>query len=477
MAMRAGVEGTKQDRESRRRRKSESLQRQYVAVTVTLVILILGIIFLFGHLMSRSLSRHYLETVLITGKEEAEQLAQEMSNEGGNTVALYDVVEKRREVLQKRLAGLARKLVFTSITVTDAKGRIVYQADIHSREMVPEQFVEKDLDVGTGLSDSVVRETENSYQIPAPIGSVGEVVLTVSKGQLADRISKVRQQLLWQTATVAGVTLVTLLVAFAFAWHLIQRTRRLEMQRREAEELASLGALAANLAHEIRNPLNSINLNLELLEEDLEGGAAEAGTSLASTRKEVGRLARLVTDFLTYARPDSMKTEPVRVDVLLREVVAFLKPEARRAGVHLRIKDSIPDVEVLGDEGQLRQVLINLILNAIQSLEGLDAERRVVEVSVELAEEHIHLMVKDRGDGVPEDELKKITTAFYTKRPGGTGLGLAIADRVAKNHGGWIELANVDPEGFSAGIVLPWFVDNGKMDAPEPGDGDRRRTG
>ncbi len=465
------------DRETRKRQKSEVLQRQYVAVTVTLAVLVLGIIFLFGHLISRSLSRHYLETVLITGQEEAEQLAQEMSDDGGNTVGLYDVVEKRREVIQRRLEGLARKLVFTSITVTDAKGRIVYQADIRSREMVPAQFVEKNLDVGTDLSDSVVRETENSYQIPAPIGSVGEVVLTVSKGQLADRISKVRKQLLRQTMTVAGVTLITLLVAFAFVWHLIQRTQRLEMERREAEELASLGALAANLAHEIRNPLNSINLNLELLEEDLEGGVAEAAASLASTRKEVGRLARLVTDFLTYARPNSMKTEPVRVDTLVREVVTFLKPEARRAGVHLRALDPLPDVEVLGDEGQVRQVLINLVLNAIQALEGLEAERRVVEVTVELKEEYIHLVVLDRGDGVPEDQLGKVTTAFYTRRPGGTGLGLAIAERVARNHGGWIELENLDPHGFVARVVLPWFMGSGKMGAPEPGNGNRRRTG
>ncbi|HHQ47308.1 MAG TPA: HAMP domain-containing histidine kinase, partial [Acidobacteria bacterium] len=422
--------GAIEDRDSRRRQRSETLQRQYVAVTVTLAVLVLGIIFLYGHLMSRSLSRQTLEDALISGKAEAEQLAKEMSDGQGNNVALYDVVEKRREVLQKRLEGLARKLVFTSITVTDAKGHIVYQADINSREMVPEQFVKKDLDVGTGLSDSVVRETENSYQIPAPIGSVGEVVLTVSKGQLADRISKVRKTLLHQTIMVAGVTLVTLLVAFAFVWHLIQRTRRLEMQRREAEEMAALGALAANLAHEIRNPLNSINLNLELLEEDLEGGVVEATTSLASTRKEVGRLARLVTDFLTYARPDSMKSEPLRVDELLRETVTFLKPEARRAGVHLRVAGSLPDVRVLGDEGQLRQVVINLVLNAIQALEGLPAEHRVVEVSVELDEEHVHLVVTDRGEGVAEDELRKITTAFYTKRPGGTGLGLAIAERV-----------------------------------------------
>ncbi len=455
-------------------RRADALQRQYAIVAGVMAVMILGIIFLFGHLISRSLSRHYLETVLLAGKEEVDRLAGEMASEDGATV--YDVVEKRREVLEQKLAELANRLVFTSITVTDRDGNIVYEAEIRSRERIP-QGVVRNLDVGPELPDSVVRETENTYQIPAPIGDVGEVVLTMSKGRLAERISSLRQDLLRQTVTVAGVTLLTLLGAFAFVWHLIQRTRRLEDQRREAEELAALGELAANLAHEIRNPLNSINLNLELLEEDLASGAAATGDSLASTRKEVGRLARLVTDFLTYARPTRTRREPIDLGRMVRDVVGFLKPEARESLVHLRAGADLPRVTVLGDEGQLRQVIINLVLNAVQALEGLEPDRRVVEVDLEIpAADEVVIVVRDRGDGIPEQDLAKVREAFYTSRPGGTGLGLAVAERVARTHGGRIELQNVEGGGFEARVVLPRPEGDGKMGpAPAAGDGGRGR--
>jgi len=455
-------------------RRTDTLQRQYAIVAGVMAVMILGIIFLFGHLISKSLSRHYLETVLLTGKDEVDRLASEMAPEEG--AALYDVVEKRREVLEQRLTDLASRLVFTSITVTDRDGNVVYEAEIRSRERVT-QGVVRDLDVGPELPDSVVRETENTYQIPARIGDVGEVVLTMSKGRLAERIASLRQDLLRQTLTVAGVTLLTLIGALTFVWHLIQRTRRLEDQRREAEELAALGELAANLAHEIRNPLNSINLNLELLEEDLSSGAPDPSDSLAITRKEVGRLARLVTDFLTYARPTRARRELLEVSELLRGVVAFLKQEARESLVHLRTAPELPRATVRGDEGQLRQVIINLVLNAIQALDGLEPDRRVVEVGVELGEDGtVVLVVRDRGDGIPEKELKKVREAFYTSRPGGTGLGLAVAERVARTHGGHIELCNVEGGGFEARVVLPRAPGDVKIDGtPAAGGGGRGR--
>ncbi len=459
------------------RGRADALQRQYVLVAGVMAVMILGIIFLFGHLISRSLSRHYLETVLLAGREEADRLAGQMVPGEGATV--YDVVEKRREVLEQKLSELANRLVFTSITVTDRDGNVVYEAEIRSRERLPEGVV-GDLDVGPGLPDSVVRETEKTYQIPAPIGDVGEVVLTMSKGRLAERISSLRRDLLRQTVTVAGVTLLTLLGAFAFVWHLIQRTRRLEDQRREAEELAALGELAANLAHEIRNPLNSINLNLELLEEDLAAGTAAPGDSLASTRKEVGRLARLVTDFLTYARPTGSRRNPVDLAGLVREVVAFLRPEARDSLVHLRVEADLPRVTVVGDEGQLRQVVINLVLNAVQAVEGLEPDRRVVEVGLEEEEGEdgaVAMVVRDRGLGIPEQDLGKVRQAFYTSRPGGTGLGLAVAERVARSHGGRIELRNVDGGGFEARVVLPRAEGDVKMDrAPAAPGGGRGRN-
>ena len=305
------------------------------------------------------------------------------------------------------------------------------------------------------LSDENVIETENPYRIMVPLGEVGNVILNVDRAEVAERLSGLRGDLLSQTIRIAVLTLATLVLAFAFVWMLIQRTRRLEAQRFEAEEMAALGALAANLAHEIRNPLNSINLNLELLDEDLSSDGAYARESLASTRAEVGRLASLVSDFLTYARPTEPELEAVRVDALLDDVGEFLAAEARRLGVHLRVKPGLPRVNVRSDEGQLRQVLLNLVLNAVQAVRDLPADRRLVELFAEEHEESAVMVVRDRGNGIPPIEMERVRKAFYTRRRGGTGLGLAIAERFVQAQGGRIELENLDPHGFEARVVLP----------------------
>jgi signal transduction histidine kinase len=209
--------------------------------------------------------------------------------------------------------------------------------------------------------------------------------------------------------------------------------------------------------------LNSINLNLELLDEDLDGDVAQARESLTSTRQEVSRLAQLVSDFLTYARPSPPKFTELRVVGMLKEVVAFLRPEAQRMGVHLKLNTGTEDGPLQGDAAQLRQVLLNLVLNAVQAVEPLKAERRVVELAARASAGEVALVVHDRGDGIPADEIGQVRQAFHTRRRGGTGLGLAIADRIVTAHGGRIELNNLPESGFEAVVVLPAPAEDGKI--------------
>lgn len=429
-----------------------SLQRQYAIATTVLLVLVLGIILLFGHLITGSLSRRYLEDVLAGGREEARRIAEEL---GGEALTELDVVEKRREVLTRSLEGDPQRLIWESIEVTDSDGKVVFSSRRQSTEEIPEALA-SDLQPRGALSDEEVTETEAPpYRISVPLGDVGSVVLNVDRAQVTERVSALQGQLLYQTVTVAGLTLTTLIVAFVFVWFLIQRTRRLEALRHEAEEMAALGALAANLAHEIRNPLNSINLNLELLEEDFLAEGRGARDSLASTRQEVGRLGRLVSDFLTYARPTQPTLESVHVGSMLDDVRDFLAAEARGMGVHLRVAPGGSEGEVVTDETQLRQVLLNLVLNAVQSVRELPADRRVVEMFAEDRPSWVALIVRDRGDGIPEEELERVRRAFYTRRRGGTGLGLAIAERFVEALEGRIELENLKPHGFEARVVLP----------------------
>lgn len=437
-----------------------TLQRRYAVAAGVFAVLVAGIILLFGHLISRSLSRRYLEDVILSGREEAQRIADELG--GKDALHQLQVVERRREWLLRTLEGQPERQVWEKIEVTDADGKVVLSTTFKSSEDIPEAVAE-DLELGGNLSDESVVETGDSYKIVAPLGEVGAVVLSVSRGRLAARVSRLRSELLWQTAAVACLTVATLVGGFVFGWFQFQRTRRMEAERREEEELAALGSLAANLAHEIRNPLNSINLNLELLEEDLAGGDAAAASSLTTTRRELGRLASLVSDFLTYAKPSPPVRDEVALDHLLREVREFLLAEAHAVGVHLRVAKELPRITLPADESQLRQVLLNLVLNAVQAVAPLEAEHRLVELAARRDNGRVVLAVRDRGNGIPPDELQQVRRAFYTRRRGGTGLGLAVAERFVRAHGGEIELENLASGGFEARVVLPLDGGDGTM--------------
>ncbi len=436
-----------------------TLQRRYAVAAVVFAVLVTAIILLFGQLISRSLSRRYLEDMIVTGREEARRIADELGEE---FVEELQVVEKRREWLLRTLEGRPERHVWETIEVIDSDGNVVASTVFQSREDLPEEL-DGELGLAERLGDERVLETGESYTITAPLGEVGQLVLRMDRGRLAERVARLRRELLLQTAATAGVTLATLAGGFVFVWLQIQRTRRAEARRREAEEMAALGSLAANLAHEIRNPLNSINLNLELLEEDLGEGDGEASASLATTRRELGRLANLVTDFLVYARPTPPVREPVRVDGLVREVREFLQAEARSRGVHLRLAPDVPSATVSADAGQLRQVLLNLVLNAVQAVEELEPDRRVVELAAAAGRDDVTMTVRDRGEGIPAEELERVRRAFYTRRRGGTGLGLAVAERFVTAHGGRIVLENLSRGGFEARVVLPLGPGDGTM--------------
>jgi signal transduction histidine kinase len=437
-----------------------SLQRHYATATAVFLVLVIGIIFLFGHLISRSLSRRYIDDMLVGGREDARRIADEL--EGGGIQDLQ-VLEQRREHLFRSFEGIPRRRVYESIVVTDREGKIVWRSEFNSMEDLPDDLRD-DLEIGGEIPDQETIETETPYRIMVPLGDdVGEVVLNVSRARVNQRVGRLQRELMTQTVAAAVLTLATLIVAFVLMWLLVQRTRRLEAKQHDAEELAALGTLAANLAHEIRNPLNSINLNLELLDEDLGDQDSAARTSLATTRREVGRLAKLVSDFLTYARPAEPHKEEIIVPALLTDVCRFLHAEATSMAVHIRVAPEIPDVTVVADEGRLRQVILNLVLNAIQSVADLKAERRVVELSAVVTEPEVAIVVTDRGDGIAADDLSRVREAFFTKRRGGSGLGLAIAERFAEAHGGRVELENMEPHGFTARIVLPVGDDAGKM--------------
>jgi signal transduction histidine kinase len=209
------------------------------------------------------------------------------------------------------------------------------------------------------------------------------------------------------------------------------------VRTRRAERLASLGMMAAGLAHEIRNPLNAAHLQLALLQRrlarvdgpDLDG--AKAAGELIST--EMQRLAALVGDFLQFARPQPLRLEAADLAVVARAVVALVEPEAAALGVDLAVDEEAGAATARAevDDEKLTQVLLNLLRNALEAT-GRGGR---IRVSVTGDRASARLAVVDDGPGLPAPDAP-IFEPFYTTKQGGTGLGLAIVHRIVADHGG-----------------------------------------
>ncbi len=231
-----------------------------------------------------------------------------------------------------------------------------------------------------------------------------------------------------------------------------QASREIAGLSRELEEsrrLAALGAFAAAVAHDIRTPLTSIQMNVQILRSraELPEGDREY---LDITLTEIDRLERSVGEILEYARPVSLAVEPVDARELAADVVRALAPVYAERGVAVTLAPGEAAVAPM-DERHVRKALVNLIDNAA------DASPRGAEVEVRAgaAGGGVFLAVRDRGRGIDPDQLERIFEPFFTTRPDGTGLGLAIARKIVRAHGGELRVESAPGEGSTFTAVLP----------------------
>ncbi len=223
--------------------------------------------------------------------------------------------------------------------------------------------------------------------------------------------------------------------------------------------MAYIGTLASGLAHEIRNPLNSLNLNMQMLEEEIEEiqgqGSAPTGKRLLSiTRSELSRLERLVTDFLAYAKPRPLEIEEVPAVRLLERVPEVLAGEIQKRGARVEVDDRSGGARVRVDRGQMNQLLLNLAQNALAAAE--EAGRPpVLELASYREGAVVLLELTDNGAGIPPEEQQRIFEIFYSTKKGGTGLGLAIVERIARAHGGRVLVRSEVGTGTTVTVELP----------------------
>ncbi len=236
-----------------------------------------------------------------------------------------------------------------------------------------------------------------------------------------------------------------------------------ERERRllRGERLAAAGQLAAQITHEIRNPLSSVALNAELLEDELTEDATEARDLLAKIANEVERLTAVTEDYLRFAR--RAKPEQTRIDLVreLDNLLDFMGHELESVGIEVTTDFPDDPVEVSGDPNQLRQAFMNLLRNAQEALtgeapgEGTEDPR--LSLTVQCKDEVAYVVVQDNGPGIglPPEELDTIFEAFFTRKARGTGLGLPTVQQILQDHDGGVRVAQTGPSGTIFEVSLP----------------------
>jgi signal transduction histidine kinase len=214
------------------------------------------------------------------------------------------------------------------------------------------------------------------------------------------------------------------------------------------ERLATIGKFASQIAHEIRNPLSSISLNVELLEDELRGSNDEARSLIRSVLRELDRLNDIVSEYLQFSRFPKPQLKRLRVDKVITEFARDFKPPAN-IDVELGLRADSPEVWL--DDGLLRQVLENLTRNAVEAIEG----KGRIRIETDLIERFLVIRVQDTGIGIAADIRARLFEPFFTTKARGTGLGLATSQQIIFEHNGHLMVESQPGKGSTFTILLP----------------------
>jgi two-component system, sporulation sensor kinase E len=246
-------------------------------------------------------------------------------------------------------------------------------------------------------------------------------------------------------------------VGYAIILRDITASRRSTQQTIESERLNALTLLAAGVAHEIGNPLNSLHIHLQLMERkvrELDGEARkELQESIDIARSEISRLDSIVTQFLRAIRPSRPELHPENINTLVDEAVRFFAAEIkdRDVVVEQELRSDLPLLQL--DRDQMKQAFYNVIKNSFEAIK----RRGVLRIRTDMDDTHVLVSFTDTGGGISAEDLGRVFEPYFTTKTSGTGLGLLIVRRIVREHGGELSIASNEGKGLTLTIRLPYI--------------------
>src|SRR5437763_10821227 len=362
---------------------------------------------------------------------------------------------------EKGLLETVFNAIQEGIIVTDSKGRITYLNDaacglfgLAAAEAIGKRLEERigGLDWGslTRSGGPVSHDMEIFYPQNRFINFY-VVPLVMEQREPAVALAKPDDSGQTFTATAEEVGHVIILRD-------ITESRRNAQQTIESERLNALRLLAAGVAHEIGNPLNSLHIHLQLMERSVEklhdGEKAELEQSIDVARSEVNRLDSIVTQFLKAIRPSRPQLRPENVNTIVEEAVRFFAPELqdREIAVEQELRSDLPLLQL--DRDQMKQAFYNVIKNSVEAMH----RHGTLRIRTNLADTHVIVRFVDTGGGMSEENLSRVFEPSFTTKPTGSGLGLLIVRRTVREHGGELSIESSQGRGLTLTIRLP-FID------------------
>jgi len=283
-----------------------------------------------------------------------------------------------------------------------------------------------------------------SLRYTKPINTLTEAAKKVAQGDFKYRLNIKRKDEIGKIAE-----------SFNFMIQKLQENQILHERLREAEHLSAIGQLSRTIAHEVRNPLNFINLSIDHLIEKLQKQELDSDNYiklLENMKQEIYRVNNLITEYLEYTRPLKLNKKLASIIEIIEDVVSLVEATGSKYGINI-YKDYEVDFTLNLDVDLIKSCFLNIITNALYAMK--DSDMKNLFIKTELSEDNLLIKISDTGSGVPEEYIDKIFEPFFSTKKGGLGLGLSLSKRVIEEHGGKIEFSSRQGNGSEVKIYIP----------------------